>query len=169
LNLKVGCLHPVACTRSGSGFPSNATLVWIFYSVTATCFGLMTIFRRKYISPEDGQKTETCSAYWIKYSHQCCVKQKPWTWRGNRSITFFRHLILLLPEYTASHTTSQQSEQSQLRQAKIKHSVQLILIATNCFWTACGLLLASWGVTLLTMWPVRWMHARRGGSSLDKR
>jgi hypothetical protein len=21
--LKVGCLHPVACTRSGSGFPSN--------------------------------------------------------------------------------------------------------------------------------------------------
>jgi hypothetical protein len=26
-NLKVGCLHPVACTRSGSGFPSNATLV----------------------------------------------------------------------------------------------------------------------------------------------
>jgi hypothetical protein len=23
---KVGCLHPVACTRSGSGFPSNATL-----------------------------------------------------------------------------------------------------------------------------------------------
>jgi hypothetical protein len=25
-NLKVGCLHPVACTRSGSGFPSNATL-----------------------------------------------------------------------------------------------------------------------------------------------
>jgi hypothetical protein len=26
MNLKVGCLHPVACTRSGSGFPSNATL-----------------------------------------------------------------------------------------------------------------------------------------------
>jgi hypothetical protein len=26
-NLKVGCLIPVACTRSGSGFPSNATLV----------------------------------------------------------------------------------------------------------------------------------------------
>jgi hypothetical protein len=26
-NIKVGCLHPVACTRSGSGFPSNATLV----------------------------------------------------------------------------------------------------------------------------------------------
>jgi hypothetical protein len=25
-NLKVGCLHHVACTRSGSGFPSNATL-----------------------------------------------------------------------------------------------------------------------------------------------
>jgi hypothetical protein len=27
INLKVSCLHPVACTRSGSGFPSNATLV----------------------------------------------------------------------------------------------------------------------------------------------
>jgi hypothetical protein len=27
VNLKVGCLHPVACTTSGSGFPSNATLV----------------------------------------------------------------------------------------------------------------------------------------------
>jgi hypothetical protein len=48
--LKVGCLHPVACTRSGSGFPSNATLVWIFYSIiTATCFGRMTIFKREYI------------------------------------------------------------------------------------------------------------------------
>jgi hypothetical protein len=47
--LKVGCLHPVACTRSGSGFPSNATLFWIFYSVTATCFGRMTIFKWKYI------------------------------------------------------------------------------------------------------------------------
>jgi hypothetical protein len=22
-HLKLGCLHPVACTRSGSGFPSN--------------------------------------------------------------------------------------------------------------------------------------------------
>jgi hypothetical protein len=69
INLKVGCLHPVACTRSGSGFPSNATLVWIFYSVTATYFGLMTIFRRKYVS-----------GYWIKYSIQCCVRRKPWTW-----------------------------------------------------------------------------------------
>jgi hypothetical protein len=44
-DLKLGCLHPVACTRSGSGFPSNGTLVWIFYSVTATCFGLMAIFK----------------------------------------------------------------------------------------------------------------------------
>jgi hypothetical protein len=56
--LKVGCLHPVACTRSGSGFPSKATLVLRFYSVTDTCFGLMTIFK-----PEDGHKTETCSCY----------------------------------------------------------------------------------------------------------
>jgi hypothetical protein len=62
--LKVGCLHPVACTRSGSGFPSNATLVWIFYSVTAWRWS----------------KTETCSDYWIKYSKQCCVWRKPWTW-----------------------------------------------------------------------------------------
>jgi hypothetical protein len=39
--LKLGCLHPVACTRSGSGFLSNATL-----------FPL-----------EDGHTTETCSGY----------------------------------------------------------------------------------------------------------
>jgi hypothetical protein len=26
LSYKLGCLHPVACTRSGSGFLSNATL-----------------------------------------------------------------------------------------------------------------------------------------------
>jgi hypothetical protein len=78
--LKVCCLHPVACTRSCSGFPSKATLVWIFYSVIATCFGLMTNFRRKYIQInlpsfplEDGHKTETCSGYWIKYSNQCCL------------------------------------------------------------------------------------------------
>jgi hypothetical protein len=30
LIFKVGCLHPIACTRSGSGFPSNATLVFFF-------------------------------------------------------------------------------------------------------------------------------------------
>jgi hypothetical protein len=78
LNLKVGCLHPVVCTSSGSGFPSNATLFWIFYSVTATCFGLMTILR--WNSLEDGHKTETCSGYWIKYSKQCYVRRKPWTW-----------------------------------------------------------------------------------------
>jgi hypothetical protein len=59
-HLKVGCLHPVVCTRSGSGFPSNATLVCIFYLVNATFFGLMTIFRRR---PEDGHKTEICSGY----------------------------------------------------------------------------------------------------------
>jgi hypothetical protein len=64
-------------TGTGSGFPSNATLIWIFYSVIATCFRLMTNFRRKL---EDGHKTETCSGYWIKYSNQCCVRRKPWTW-----------------------------------------------------------------------------------------
>jgi hypothetical protein len=50
-------LRPVACTRSGSGFPSNTTLVWIFYSVTAT-------------TTKDGHKTETCSCYWIKCSNR---------------------------------------------------------------------------------------------------
>jgi NADH:ubiquinone oxidoreductase subunit 3 (subunit A) len=30
-NLKVCCLHPVACTRSGSGFPSNATLLLEYF------------------------------------------------------------------------------------------------------------------------------------------
>jgi hypothetical protein len=30
--------------------------------------------------PKDGHKTETCSGYWIKYSNQCCVRRKPWTW-----------------------------------------------------------------------------------------
>jgi hypothetical protein len=61
--------HPISNTLnlSGSGFPSNATLVWIFYSVTATCFGLMTI------------------GYWIKYSNQCCVIRKPWTWPSTRN------------------------------------------------------------------------------------
>jgi hypothetical protein len=69
---------------SGSGFPCNATLVWIFYSVTATCFGLMTFFRRKF-PLEDGHKTETCSGYWIKYSNQCCVRRKPWSWPSTRN------------------------------------------------------------------------------------
>jgi hypothetical protein len=22
----------------------------------------------------------TCSGYWLKYSNQCCVRRKPWTW-----------------------------------------------------------------------------------------
>jgi hypothetical protein len=35
---------------SGWGFPSNATLVWIFYLVTATCFGLISIFRWKLVA-----------------------------------------------------------------------------------------------------------------------
>jgi hypothetical protein len=86
--LKVGCLHPVACTRSGSGFPSNATLFWIFYSIiAATCFGYYWIkdskqccVRRKpWLPSVDGHTTETCSGYyWIKYSKQCWVRWKPW-------------------------------------------------------------------------------------------
>jgi hypothetical protein len=48
-DLKFGCLHPAACTRSGSGFPSNASLFRIFYSIIATCFDRMTVFRRKYM------------------------------------------------------------------------------------------------------------------------
>jgi hypothetical protein len=31
-------------------------------------------------SLEDGHTTETCSGYWIKYSKECCVRRKPWTW-----------------------------------------------------------------------------------------
>jgi hypothetical protein len=34
---------------------------------------------------EDGHKTETCSGYWIKYSNQCCVRRKPWTWPSTRN------------------------------------------------------------------------------------
>jgi hypothetical protein len=75
-NLKVGYLHPVVCTRSGSGFPSNATLVWIFYSVTAN---VSVLWPSSCLPPEDGHTTETCSGYWIKYSNQCCVRRKPWT------------------------------------------------------------------------------------------
>jgi hypothetical protein len=32
------------------------------------------------VPPADGHTTETCSGYWIKYSKQCCVRRKPWTW-----------------------------------------------------------------------------------------
>jgi hypothetical protein len=36
-------------------------------------------------TPEDGHKTETCSGYWIKYSKQCCVRRKRWTWPSTRN------------------------------------------------------------------------------------
>jgi hypothetical protein len=32
---------------------------------------------------EDGHTTETCSGYSIKYSKQCCIRRKPWTWPNN--------------------------------------------------------------------------------------
>jgi hypothetical protein len=32
-----------------------------------------------------GHKTETCSGYRIKYSNQCCVRRKPWTWPSTRN------------------------------------------------------------------------------------
>jgi hypothetical protein len=35
--------------------------------------------------PQDGHKTETCSGYWLKYSNQCCVRRKPWTWPSTRN------------------------------------------------------------------------------------
>jgi hypothetical protein len=47
--LELRSLGGPAYNQSGSGFPSNATLFWIFYSITATCFGRMTIFKRKYV------------------------------------------------------------------------------------------------------------------------
>jgi hypothetical protein len=68
---EVGCLHPVACTRSGSGFPSNAT----------GC----------------KDKTETCSGYWIKYSNQCCVRWKPWTWQFRVPYTVWMFTTSVLP------------------------------------------------------------------------
>jgi hypothetical protein len=73
-------------------------LVWIFYSVTVICFGFITIFRRKYIHEynEDGHKTETCSGYWIKYSNQCCVRRKPWTWRSINVRTLFHREVGIL-------------------------------------------------------------------------
>jgi hypothetical protein len=33
-NLKLGCWHPVACTRSGSGFLSNATLFQELFTIS---------------------------------------------------------------------------------------------------------------------------------------
>jgi hypothetical protein len=78
-------LHPVACTRSGSGFPSNATLFWIFYSIiTATCFGRMTIFRPKKYS----------GYYWIKYSKQCCVRRKPRTWPVSIMLSKWKFVLI---------------------------------------------------------------------------
>jgi hypothetical protein len=48
---------------SGSGFPSNATLIWIFYSVTATCFGLHTLSSG---TPELVQGA-SCSCIWFLF------------------------------------------------------------------------------------------------------
>jgi hypothetical protein len=50
----------------------------------------MTIFRhtayRNIFPPEDGHTTETRSGYyWIKYSKQCSVRRKPWTWPSPRN------------------------------------------------------------------------------------
>jgi hypothetical protein len=76
-HLQVDIYMAVECTRSGSGFPSNATLVWIFYSVTAN---VSVLFPRE----------ETCSGYSIQYSNQCCVRRKPWTWAYLQSKTGFK-------------------------------------------------------------------------------
>jgi hypothetical protein len=64
--------------------------------------------RRKHIIPrEDSHTTETCSGYyWIKYSEQCCVRRKPWTWRSTRNrmqTTNFKNIVgyfyyLILPK-----------------------------------------------------------------------
>jgi hypothetical protein len=43
--------------------------------------------------PSSGHTTETCSGYWIKYSKQCCVRRKPWTWRKNCLLHMSIHLI----------------------------------------------------------------------------
>jgi hypothetical protein len=60
---------------------------------------------QKYIFPhEDGHTTETCGSYWIKYSKQCCVRRKPWTWE-NRS-GFFRILDIIVNDYSDQFNVS---------------------------------------------------------------
>jgi hypothetical protein len=48
INLELGCFHPVACIRSGSGVSveHNSVSIVVFYFIT--CFGCTTIFSRKY-------------------------------------------------------------------------------------------------------------------------
>jgi hypothetical protein len=64
-------------------------VVCILLRVLDQVQGFMTIFKRKF-PPEDGHKTETCSGYWIKYSNQCCVRRKPWTWPNENYIRFYK-------------------------------------------------------------------------------
>jgi hypothetical protein len=73
---------------SCSGFPSNATLFWIFYSIiTATCFGRMTIFRRKY---SGSGFPSNATLFWIFYSIITA------TCFGRMTIFRRKYLLLLL-------------------------------------------------------------------------
>jgi hypothetical protein len=72
-NLNLGCLHPVACVRSGDGgfYQSMQRhyrrLIYYLYYYVVTCFGRTAIIRQKIIIiiihflPDDGRTTETCS------------------------------------------------------------------------------------------------------------
>jgi hypothetical protein len=57
-----------------------------------------------YIFPhEDCHKTETCSGYCIKYSNQCCVRRKPWTWPSTRNKMQTTNFKILLGRLALSH------------------------------------------------------------------
>jgi hypothetical protein len=51
IELNFGCLHPVACVRSGDGDLymrlRNVTVVGLFITYIPTCFGRTTIIRQK--------------------------------------------------------------------------------------------------------------------------
>jgi hypothetical protein len=68
--LGLGSLY-VIITRSGSGFPSNATLVWIFYLVTATC---CCVRRKPRTWPSTRNRMQTTNFKVIITVEHC------WTW-----------------------------------------------------------------------------------------
>jgi hypothetical protein len=82
---------------SGSGFPSNATLFWIFYSVTAVCFGRMTIFRRKYIHGLHSYLTSPRTALYLGLQNM---------WNNNMQFECFSFTLcmLFLPSIELSFT-----------------------------------------------------------------
>jgi hypothetical protein len=73
------CRFPIANVLS----PSSLSIDWCLthWNDQVQSFCLTQHWFDYIIFPhEDGHKTETCSSYWMKYSNQCCVRWKPWTW-----------------------------------------------------------------------------------------